>query len=123
MPAAEGRDLYQPALLWPKSGYNSFGQPTVGAPEEILVRWNKVRRDVRDSQGNTIAVEAEVVVDQVVVVGSHMWLGSEENWYVDGGSVGVQVDVMEVIRYNETPDLKNRFVRRTVSLARLKDVN
>ena len=120
MPTPELSHRLQKAVLWQKTGIDRYGQPTVGAPVEIFVRWNDVRREVLDKEGNTIALDATAVVAQTIEVGSRMWLGALANW-VGTGSVGNEDDVCYVKTYNETPDLKNRIAMRTVGLMRYKD--
>jgi hypothetical protein len=119
MPAQELSFLKQQAVLWPIAGYDSYGQPTHKSPTQINVRWNTVRREIQDSQNNTIVLEAEVVVIQEVGIGSLMWLGKLLDWY-SIGSAGSDTELMIVKAYYKTPDLKGRVVFRTLGLMRYR---
>ena len=113
----------QAAVLWaavsPVS-YDRYGQTLVSAPVEIKVRWLTCRREVLDSKGNTIALDAEAVVGQQIPVGSRMWFGSLSSWAGTGSGLPDK-EVHEVKVYHETPDVKGRAVRRTVGLMRWHD--
>lgn len=129
MPHPETAYRTQKALLWPASGFDAYGQPKVGEPVELLVRWNAKRREATDPQGNSIMLDATVVVDREVAVGGTMWLAADQSpgsgtalsqWY-GTGSGDVDDEVMRVAIYSETPDLKGRVARRTVGLQRFRD--
>lgn len=122
MPDHERRDLYQIAVLWSKVRNDRHGAPVVGAPVEIPVRWNDKRRESTDKDSAVISVDATVVVERQIAVGSNMWLGELEDWLGTGSGSGDAVtdDVMQVISYNETLDIKGRCSRREVSLMRFK---
>lgn len=126
MPPIEEVDLHQKAVLWPKAGFDRHGQPKVGTGVSIDVRWDSKRRQMVDSQGNPVAVDATAVVLIEIEPGSAMWLAPDnsydplEQWY-GTGSAGEDSSVMEVAVYNETPDTKARVVRRTVGLTFYRD--
>ena len=115
MPAIETSDLHQKAVLWTTSGFDDYGDPTIGSPVELNVRWETGQKESLDSQGNTIALDSIAVVDQAVAVGSVMWLGA----LADVPSPAT--DLRSVVGYSEIPDLKNREFRRTVSLMKLSN--
>lgn len=119
MPAPERAFLRQTAVLWPKSGVNAYGQATVGSPVELRVRWEWTRSEVLDPLKAPTALDASVVVDRVIAVGSLMWLG-ELSDFVGTGSGWEGHEIYEVKAYEETPDLKNRVSMRTVGLMRYK---
>jgi hypothetical protein len=127
MPAQELSFLTQTALLFPLLGIDQWGQPTVGDPVELKppyngVRWNDVLREVVDAEGNTVAIDAVVVVARTIAVKSRMWLGTLAEWYESGtgtGSSAPDSQLCEVKLYNETRDIKGRVATRTVSLMRL----
>lgn len=119
----EDMGRYQKALLWTLAGYDSYGEPTrATSPEEIDVRWEKVNKIVQGSQGQPIAITAEVVVasNLEVPVGSTMWLGGLDD--VPGTGSSPESDLMEVITVNSIPDIKGRVYRRTLSLSRISDM-
>jgi len=119
VPAFERRDLYQRAVVWPFTGYDAHGQPTVGPPQEIPVRWITRRREVMTSSGNIVALDAQAVVDQDIHIDSHMWLGTLGNWVGTGSApANTEQELMIVKSFNKATDIKGRVTRRTVDLAR-----
>lgn len=114
MPPIETFHRHQTAVLWPATGFDGYGQPTVGAAVEIMVRWEATKRQVPDAAGSNIALDAEAVVDRKIKPGSNMWLGKLAD-YAAGETKFVVKDCVEV------PDVKNRHVRRTVGLVRQSD--
>src|SRR6516165_1281873 len=103
MPAPERSDFIQRAVLWPKSGYDKYGQPQVGGASEIDVRWNTVRKERLDALGNTVIIDAEVVVYERIENGSAMWLGKIADLPVGSSFSGLDQELMYVFTYNETP--------------------
>lgn len=116
MPAPEARDRFQKALLWVADGFDGFGRPVVTGPTEINVRWKYVNSQMVGKDGVPIAIDATVVVNRLIPVGSVLILGKLQDW-VGTGSNDTPQTVMEVKGYNETPDIRNRATRYTVSLA------
>lgn len=116
MPPLESKDRYQKAVYWEKQGDAMDGDPRVGAPEEIVVRWSYGRRSAISPSGLPVAIDATVIVNQEIEVGSAMWLGSLSEW-MGTGTVGQNAEVMEVLTYSDTRDLKNRFSQRSLGLA------
>ena len=110
----------QTAVLWPCSGRDNYGEPQVGSPVEILVRWITKRMEALDALGNTIALDAQAVVNQEIAVGSLMWLGTLASWQGTGSAVQPS-DLMQVKIYDEATDLKGRATRRTAGLMRFRD--
>lgn len=122
MPAPERTNRYQTALLWEADGNDAYGSPKVSALRAIKVRWIQKRSQTTDPQGNSIALDATVIVGQKIAPGSAMWLGTQADWLGTGSGSGLDdSEVMEVKTYDETPDLKGRLAQRTVGLARYKD--
>lgn len=114
MPDLESIDRPRKAVLWPATGVDGFGQPTVGAPVELDVMWNGVTREVRDPNGNSVTIDATVHVDRAVAKGSIMWLGALTDVPTP------VVDAMQVWTYNGTEDLKGRLTTHWVLLMRFK---
>ncbi len=119
MPPFETMDRHQTAVLWNKVGDDSYGEPLHGDPEEIQVRWTYKRTQIVDAKGNSVGIDAQAVVNQEIIAGSQMYLGSLSFW-TGTGSADEDVEVMEVVAYNYTSDIKNRNVRRTVMLRRFR---
>lgn len=121
MPAPETSNRYQTAVLWPTTTPDAFGQLQVGSPIEIRVRWNTKRSEAQGPNGGTITLDGQASVLQDIAIGSHMWLGTLEDFYGTGsGSAEEDTEVMRVATFNATPDIKNRYQQRTVGLQRLR---
>ena len=121
MPQLETYDLKQKAVLWPvQVFYDGYGEPQVGEPEEITCRWLTGRQEDMDSRGNNVNLEAVVVVDRKIDPGSRMWRGTLSEFLGTGSAEG-QTEMMTVVKYDETPDLKNRHFYREVGLMRFRD--
>ncbi len=128
MPQQEISHLRQWAILWPFTGYDSYGQAVVGTPVEIRVRWNTSRTEMLDPQGNTISLDGSAVVKRIIHVGSQMWLGTLEEWYSPGpgsgsGSGAADDELHEVKAFKDTEDVKGRASTRTVGLMRLRNTH
>jgi len=122
MPAFETMDRLQKAVYWAVvTRADDMGQPQVSAPVELNVRWVWKQAMMRGADGNPVTVDAQVVVDQECNVGGAMFEGELADW-LGSGSADMDNSVMEIVAYNETPDIKNRNVRRTVGLKFYKDV-
>ena len=121
MPPPEEAHRHQDALLWVKVGVDGYGQEIVSAPIELKVRWEFTRRDILDPDGNRVTVDAMVVTNRVISIGSTMWLGTLEEWQLGSGSGGLDDEVMQVVVYMQSPDVKNRSTRREVGLSKYRD--
>lgn len=119
MPDPETDDRYQAAVLWAKTGVDRHGEVTVAEPEQLLVRWQTGQAEALAPDGTPIALDAKVVLDRRVGIGSLLLLGELDDWY-GTGSVGDDVELMQVATYSEVPDLKNRVARRTVGLVKYR---
>lgn len=110
--------LNQKAILWAANGVDDDGAPKVDAKVEINVRWERGRRESLDSGGNRVAIDSLVVVDREIPMESILWKGSMDEYLSGeyGVGTGIEVKLEQVVSYNETPDVKGRELRRTVSL-------
>lgn len=120
MPPLETDDLNETATVWPRGSYDDYGARSVSSPIEIPVRWEEVDRNQLDPQSDKIRYDALAVVDRKVEKGSLIRLGTLDDWQ-GTGSGSVESGLMEVVGYNETPDLKGRSIRRTITMIRYKD--
>ncbi len=86
MPHQELGYRRQKAVLWPFDGtsYDNYGQPKIGEPVQLRVRWVTARREVKDAQGNNVALDATAIVDRKITVGSTMALGDIGDWLIAG---------------------------------------
>lgn len=115
MPAQETTSRHQKAVLWAANGVTDYGKIKVDAAAEIDVRWEEGLQEAVDPNGETIAIDAMVVVDQDVVVGSIMWLGEKDDLATP------PVDLKQVVSFNKIPDIKGREFRRTIGLIRFSN--
>lgn len=121
MPDIRVSNLYQWAVLWPTTGGTAeSGEPLVGPPVEIRCRWIDRRSESLDPDGQPIALDATVIVDREIPIGSNMWKGKLKDWY-GTGSAGSGIGLMAVKTSGTTPDIKNRGIRRRVGLMKFRD--
>jgi hypothetical protein len=121
MPGPEYINRYQKAVLWPVTGTDAYGQPAVGNPIELLVRWDQSTVQQSQSQSSDERVDATAVVDRVVHEGSRMWLGALED--LPGYPLSPTFPVsglMEVVKYTGVKDIKGRATAHGVSLMRVR---
>ena len=120
MPNIEEDCRFQKALLWEATAnYDRKGKRKVSAAVELDVRWENKQQDILDPLGNTISVDATVVVDRDIPVGSIMWEGGTAD--VPGTSGIPPGDFLYVAVYEKIPDIKNRHHRKRVFLVRSTD--
>lgn len=121
MPAPEGRHRYQAALLWMQTGVDDLGQYMVASvPVQIRVRWNTNRVEAKDSKGNTVTLDGTAITDRDIAIGSRMALGTLACWN-EAGSAEEDTELMEVVVFNATPDIRNRAQMRTAGLMRFRN--
>ena len=120
MPPQETSHRFQTVTYWAKGGTDAYAQPTLSTPVELLARWEFRRAEALDAQGRTVALDAFAVLDRAVAVGGLMWLGEYEDW-LGTGSAGDDDELMEVVTYDEIPDVKGRFYERTAGLRKFRD--
>lgn len=120
MTSLESSSRYQDAVLWTFSGRDEMGEPILSEPEEICVRWQTKRTEMKDAMGNKVVVDALVHVNQEILIGSQMWLG-ELSYWLGTGSAGHDDEVMTVVVFHKAGDVKGRCYRRVVGLRKFKD--
>ena len=104
---------FQKAVLWPVVGYNNDGEHTRGTGVEIYVRWEETKKEILSEDGNPISIDATVWANQDIAVHSVMWLGALASFVA-----GTSTNLMEVVSFAKTPDLKCRSYGRQYFLAR-----
>jgi hypothetical protein len=119
VPDIETTDLWQKAVLWPRTGVDRHNEPLRGEGVELNVRWETRREEVVDAQGNRAVLDAVVVLDRQVEPGDFMWLGQLSYW-LGTGSSGDDDEIMEVIVFKATPDIRDEEVRRTAGLKKFR---
>jgi hypothetical protein len=112
------------ALLWVRTGWDAYGNPTLSdRPTEVKVKWNDTLFADADKQANRIGHDAEVVVDRHIPLGSLMWLGRLNEWPDFQASPSLwpsDRQVMEVRRWKKVKDIKGRTAYAEVSLSRYR---
>jgi len=119
MPTLETGDLDQKAVYWPYDSLDTYARKKVSATYvELDVRWLEGQVEVTDTNGDTITVDALVVVDREIAIGSVMWKGEEAD--LPDPLTGL-TDIKEVVNYKETPDVKGIETRRVCHLMKYGD--
>ncbi len=123
MPPLEETDLNQTIVVWPRAGFDRFNVPVVGLPRQMPCRWIDSRKEVVDPQSSNERRDATAIVLQEVARESLVWLGSLDDLPGTGTSAAdvPTSDLYVVTGYDGTPDIKGRFVRRSLTLMRYSD--
>lgn len=114
----------QLAVLWPFVSHDENGEPLVGDPVELTVRWEKGLSQEITPNTNPIAVTATIWVDREIENGSMMRIGSLDE--VTGTGTGTEAppvpdEILEVVDYQEIPDIKGRVFERVVLCQKYAD--
>lgn len=117
MPPLESSNRPHKAVLWQKVGVDRYNQTTVRPGVEISVRWVSDKGEALDPNGVKISLDASVIVGQDLAIGDQLWLGLLEDWY-GTGSGDNDTELMEVVTFEKTSDLKGRNVFRHAGLKR-----
>ena len=108
------------AAYWPCVGRDHTGQPVLDAnPTDLSVRWDDAVRTVLGPDGTPIAIDATVIVDRDIPMGSAFWKGSLQD--LPGSAQEPDRDVFEATTFNNVPDFRGRFAYREVGLIRKRD--
>lgn len=115
MPPLGQSGMHDDAVLWVLSqGFGDYsGTPAYdSSPQALRVRWEPGRTLTRGPDGSLVAVDAQVWVNRRVEPKSLLWRGNIDdlppvNSFADL-SPDVQSEIMEVVTYNEVPDVKGR---------------
>lgn len=118
MPPVEEMDRNDEAVLWPLVGYSRRVEPVLGVPRQIYVRWVGKQSRTLTPTGNTIALDATVVVDEDIPMGSILWKGAIEDLIGTGSFTSPTDSLFQVKAVNSTDDLRGRFARRSCGLMR-----
>lgn len=119
MPSHVLRNRFQSAVYWKSTGFDTHGEPTITSAVELCVRWEEVNTEVIDANGNSVGVDAVVVVDREIPDGSILWLGAIQD--LPGTGETPTSNIYTVVKYSSIPDIKGRNYRRLVYLRRRND--
>jgi hypothetical protein len=118
MPAPESDYRFQTAQLWERVGTDEYGEPKVSERESLQVRWENKQRQMIGPNGQPVAVDATVIVTCDIANGSIMWLGCVDDLPDDEIPLS---NLMEVVAFDNTPDVKGRVFRKVVGLKRFNN--
>jgi hypothetical protein len=136
MPPLERTDLLHHAVVWPlivRGGYDhippglpydAYGEPIVGPPFQIDVRWVARQTVTTDRQGNTIMLDATMILDEEVEdipVGSIVCQASLWEVTGTGSFTSPNNELYQIKFFSQTPDIKARNTRRKAMLMRFRD--
>ena len=105
----------QKAVYWAASGTDEYGEVTLASPVQLSVRWEHVDEQSLDAEGNPVAINAKVVVDRDIEVGSIFWEGKLT------ALSSPETDLLRVTVFKKIPDVKGNNFRRTVELTKYSD--
>ena len=122
---------HQRALLWAFNGYGTDGRALrESASEELGVRWNDRKSNALDPNGTKISLDADIVTDQELVIGSVLWPGSINDLadLVSGTGSGTDLEppddltpIYRVVTTTKMKDIRGRSTRFEHGLKRLYD--
>ena len=116
MPPVEEMDLIHKAVLFEYTGSNTaYNEPRLSNPVEISCRWRERRTQTVTVEGQAVGLDATVVVNRIIPVGSLMWKGRLSAW-----DDTLQDELMRVETVSGGDELRGVFTRRTVGLTRYK---
>ena len=124
MPRPETSHRKQKVVYWPAtdtgaaSDYDGYGERTMGTRVELDVRYTVGESGGGDAQGDPEGIDLSVVVNQDIVPGSVIWLGTLDDLPTDTTTL---TDLYVVKNFNKTPDVKAKRYTRSMGLARLSD--
>jgi len=103
----------QKAVYWSPSGYDGFGQPTMGTAVQITCRWEDVHEQFLDNDGQEQTSSAKVYVSQDVELGGYLWLGD-----ISGKPSDPKTDnsSWEIRKFENLPNLKATEFLKTAML-------
>jgi hypothetical protein len=116
--------MYQAAVWWPKASltvtrYDRHGQPLMDVGQgarEIRIRMDNRSTEVLTAEGSRIKVDATAFVSTHMEPGDELWMGELNDWVGTDRGQNADTVVYQVVYYDATPDIKNRFVTRKVGL-------
>jgi hypothetical protein len=108
------------AVLWPYAGIDDYNEPLRGEPVEKRVRWVAGTRQVSSPAGTPISIDVTVVADEEFAVGGTMALGTLSSW-LGTDSAAEDNEIMEIVSYNPSYDLKGRVTRHEHGLTFFRD--
>jgi len=103
--------LRQTLTYWAISSKSTFNNPTFVAPVQISGRWEDSKELFIDLQGREVASSAVANLNQVVVEGDYLYLGTSAQ-----ADPRNQAGARVIRRFIDTPDLESDLHLRVVYL-------
>ena len=125
MPPLESMGRHQKAVLWEKTGTDSYAEVTRGEPIELDVRWEEGSTDLLNPDGTKVKLAGVVTTNRDVPEGSLMWLAPSAasspltQWY-GTGSAGDVAELMMVHSKEIATDLKGRNIRYELNMTKYR---
>lgn len=120
MPPPEIAYRRQKVVVWYAEGrHGHYGEHRVNAPCELDARVDNNPSEGVDPDGNKVALTATMITDRQIPIGSAVWVGELADW-LGTGSGADEDEILEVRTAQYTPDIKARFTRHTLGLARFR---
>lgn len=118
MPAIERANRHQYIVLWEAAGsvINEYGRRSVYEPEELRVRWELVNRQGMNALNEIVAIDGVVFCVPDIAVGSLVWLGKMADL------PSPVTNLLEVVGFENTPDIKGRIFQKDALLKRRNDL-
>ena len=125
-------DRLEKAILWRKTGIDSYGAPVFGSPEDINVTVDNSTSEMLDAKGNKVALDATVVIGPEtgdLKIGDLLWIAPDSSYsaleqYMGTGSgladQDTDANLYQVKMFDGASDLKNRVTRREAGLVRFR---
>ncbi len=108
----------QDAVYWPPAVADGFGRQSLGTPVDVKCRWDDQSEQFFDPKTGVIEISNAVVyVDQDVLLGGYLWLGTVAT--IPGGSPGdpqIIAGAYPIRKYLKNPNLRASEFLRTATL-------
>jgi hypothetical protein len=119
VPPVEAADLFQDCIVWRKIDETDDNEPVVSPGEQVDCRWVNRRIQTVGADGEPVAYDATLALDEDVPDGSIVWEGCLADFEDD---IAKKNRLMAVIRFAGTPDVKGRNTRYEYGLMRFRGV-
>jgi hypothetical protein len=136
VPPLERADLIDTAVVWPalarggydghrqQQQYDPYGEIRVGRMVQIDVRWVGKQTKMTDKQGNTVMLDAVMILDEDsddIPLDSIVYHGTTADLTGTGSFASPENELYQVKYFYDTPDIKYRNRRLKAGLMRFRD--
>ena len=92
-------------VYWAPTGFDQYGQPTLGSPKEMACRWADVIQQAIDKEGTLVESKGSVMVGEDLEVGGVLMNGKMTD-IVYAEDPKRNSDAYEIIQFINIPNLK-----------------